>query len=48
MNHEPPRRSDPTAPLPAAHIELVILMLRSEKVILDADLAGLYSVSTGP
>jgi hypothetical protein len=47
MNHEPPRRSDPTAPLPAAHIELVILMLRSEKVILDADLAGLYSVSTG-
>jgi hypothetical protein len=47
MSHETPRRSDTSAPLPVAHIEQVILLLRGERVILDVDLAILYGVSTG-
>jgi phage regulator Rha-like protein len=35
-----------TPPAPAERIERAILMIRGEKVILDAELAGLYGVET--
>ncbi len=35
-----------TSPAPAAYIERAILLIRGEKVILDADLAALYGVKT--
>jgi hypothetical protein len=46
MNHGTSRRDEAAAPAPAAQVEQVILLLRGEKVILDADLASLYGVST--
>jgi len=33
--------------VPAEHISSRIFVLREQKVMLDADLAGLYGVSTG-
>ena len=35
-----------TTPLPATHIATCILLLRGDKVLLDADLAALYGVQT--
>ena len=34
--------------IPAERIEMAILLIRGQKVILDADLAALYDVETGP
>ncbi len=42
--NEPPART--LALVPAERIERAILLIRGEKVILDADLAELYGVST--
>ena len=35
-----------TTPLSATHIATCILLLRGDKVLLDADLAALYGVQT--
>ncbi|MBU2234577.1 MAG: ORF6N domain-containing protein, partial [Proteobacteria bacterium] len=32
--------------IPNGHVEQLILLIRGQKVILDADLAGLYGVET--
>ena len=44
MNAE---NSQPTQLVPAEHVEQLIHLVRGEKVLLDADLARLYGVTTG-
>jgi len=39
-------KNPPSKPAPAIQIERHILLIRGEKVMLDADLAGLYDVET--
>ena len=41
-----PKPKPPRAIVPLERIERCILLMRSEKVMLDADLAGLYDVET--
>ena len=38
--------TDPALPIPPERIEKAILLIRGEKVMLDADLAELYGVET--
>ncbi|MGD0267166.1 MAG: ORF6N domain-containing protein, partial [Candidatus Methylomirabilota bacterium] len=39
-------RGSGTRPIPADHIERAIVLMRGERVMLDADLAKLYMVET--
>ena len=47
MGDKSSKRADPHSSIvPAERIQQIILLIRGEKVILDADLAALYSVTT--
>ena len=46
MDPMPPSKKEKAIAVPAGQIEQAILLIRGQKVILDADLAELYGVAT--
>jgi hypothetical protein len=47
MATKPKKKAGTTPPAPAKPLETMIRLVRSQKVIIDADLAALYGVETG-